>query len=73
MCGELWSEFFRTAIDILNFSASTMGEKTRCESWDGKLPHYCDKLEIIGQIGIVHDSGMHTKVNDKGFAAMLVR
>lgn len=36
--GKLWGEFFKTAIDILNMSSSTMGQKTRNEKM-GKIDY----------------------------------
>lgn len=36
--GKLWAELFRTAVDLLNVSSSIMGEKTRNEKRENRLP-----------------------------------
>ena len=72
MQAKLWCEPFKTAIDIMNISASTMGDKTRNEKWENRLPDFCKKLRVIGEIGVDTKLGIATKIFDRGFSAMLV-
>ena len=49
-----------------------MGDKARIEKWENRLPDFSKNLQIIGEIGIVHKSGINPHTDDKGFAGMLI-